>query len=151
VNGNFILDISVIEVSISIGSVFSKHKITIDTNLLPASSLIILWKNPQLIVLINCKFAGSIIYTNEIERNILSLPSIKESILLSAGNSMLFPKIQSALTNVKCVDDVNVTEYDEPKMLNKFSKIIKMSNLKNKIGTNEYPFGKKTTNETLFT
>ncbi len=95
-----------IEVTILIDQTYTKRVINIDkASLLPIqSNLLILWRNPLLVVLIDCKYAGQLLYLTTPHITALSMPFKNNNIVISNVNHVFYRLIRPALIHVGCVN-----------------------------------------------
>ncbi len=95
-----------IEVTILANTDYNKRSIYLDrSSLLPVqSNMIISWRSPLLVILIDCKYAGQFLYLNSDHINALSLPCSHHNILLSNLNYIFYNSVRSALIQTACLD-----------------------------------------------
>jgi hypothetical protein len=98
---NYIPSLSSIEVNLLYGVSLDKHLISINQRT-SIESLIIVWKAKQLTIFINCQYAGAANFTSPEHLNLLSLPSVKPKVFVSAGQ--LFSTFKEALFIAKCIN-----------------------------------------------
>ena len=95
-----------IEVTILIDQTYTKRVINVDkASFLPIqSNLLILWRNPLLVVLIDCKYVGQLLYLTTPHINALSLPFRNNNMFISNVNHEFYRSIRPGLIHVGCVN-----------------------------------------------
>lgn len=104
VNGNYIRENSIIELSLYQGKTYQKRVILIEPSFLPITNMLLSWKYPNLVVHINCKYVYTLRFdTDKDQAYLMSLPYLKPNVVAAGGCGQFFSLIRDALVESRCV------------------------------------------------
>lgn len=116
-NIDFYQDSLRLELNILFNNDFNKRVIQMDTSIRPIFNMIIIWRNPLLVVYVNCRPVGKIMFNSINDINILSLPYIKPYIVSNYGSGLFYNPIKLSLIKANCVDE----KFDFPFLISSFT------------------------------
>jgi hypothetical protein len=104
VSSNYLRETSSIEISILVGTRFSRRSIYLNRSLTINNSIILNWMSPLMVIFMNCSNVGSFAFEIKNESDALSLPFFKPNSLMWGGNGEFFRTVREALLKASCVN-----------------------------------------------